>query len=92
MENPFSDVSFVRNAILTLFNQGTGNHEANLFLIEFETRDEAWQTLVTLLSEDFLSPSQSDENSNQLHDGIAYFAANILYSKVCKHWKQVSSS
>lgn len=87
MENPFSDVTFVRNAILTLYNQGAGNHEANLFLIEFESRDEAWQTLVTLLSEDFL---QTQQDISNLQEGVAYFSANILYSKVCKHWKQVS--
>lgn len=86
MENPFSDVAFVRNAISTLYNQGPGNHEANLFLIEFETRDEAWATLNQILSEDFLQSSQLQE------EGVAYFSANILYSKVCKHWKNVRLS
>lgn len=85
MENPFSDPKFVRNAAFTLYSQGAGHHEANLFLIEFESRDEAWQTLLQLISEDFLSDS-----SQQFQEQVAYFAVNILYSKVCKHWKNVS--
>mmetsp|Transcript_41701 Transcript_41701/g.53789 ORF Transcript_41701/g.53789 Transcript_41701/m.53789 type:complete len:948 (+) Transcript_41701:100-2943(+) len=83
MSNPFSDSSFVRNAVMTLYSQGTGHQEANSFLIEFETRDEAWQTLLQIISEDFLS------EQGQIQNEVAYFAVNILYSKVCKHWKDL---
>jgi predicted nucleic acid-binding protein len=90
MEGGFSDPSIVRNAILTLMNQGSGHHDANTFLVGFESADETWQVLLHVLQEALQGLVQQEQQ--QQHEQVAFFASNLLYSKIFKYWKSVRCS
>ena len=89
MEPSFADATVVRSAIVTLYSQGPGHHDANTFLVAFEAADQAWSTLLQLLTE-ALSGGAGPNPAEQ--EQVFYFAANLLYSKVCKHWANVRHS
>lgn len=65
----------MEKAILTLFSGGASAAESNEFIIGFVETDAAWGEALALFAH------QSDV--------VAYFAANIIYTKIKKHWSQL---
>ena len=67
-----------QQAIVALLT-GQNVVEANNFLIAFTDSDEAWLASIRCI-----------EGSNDF--AVKYFAANILYTKVRKHWSQLAEN
>ena len=88
MEEGFQSADTVRRAVLTLYAQGDGHAQANDFLVAFAESDQAWQTALQVIGEVQAAAQQGQIDPGQV-DQVAYFAANLLYNKVCKHWKRL---
>lgn len=68
----------LEGAIVSLL-RGESIAEANAFILSFAETESAWQPCTILIS----SPTTSDP--------VRFFAANILYTKIRKHWHQLNS-
>ena len=66
--------SQLEHAILSLFS-GASVAESNEFIIAFVETDAAWGAALALFAHQ--------------NDVVAYFAANIIYTKIKKHWSQL---
>ena len=84
--NSSSDIlESVINSVFSCTNNADQSRN-NQWILEFVERDEAWTAAIQVINKNI----QSIEVNSSGY--VCFFAANIIYTKIKKHWESLSSS